>query len=168
MKEYSSERFWEDLRNGQFAKMVKESARGKTVQNPEHVYNIMKPLFAEKPDVERVFGIFLDGSNHVIAIEVLAQGSIGSSAVYPREVVKAILRHKATSLVLSHNHPSGDVKPSKQDIELTYRLMLAAAVIDAIVFDHIICGSEYMSMSSDGILDGLRRRVNRVMYEDSL
>jgi len=46
---------------------------------------------------------------------------------------------------------------------LTYRLMLAAAVIDAIVFDHIICGSEYMSMATDGILDGLQDRVNSVM-----
>ena len=99
------ERFWQDLKSGKFVSMVKESSKGQTVSNSREVYNITKPLFSQNPDVESLYCIFLDSKNRIIAIEKMFSGSINSSPVYPREIVKKVLSLGATALVVAHNHP---------------------------------------------------------------
>ena len=87
--------------------------------------------------------LFLDNKHRLIKYEQLFQGTIDSAAVYPREVVKAALRHNAAAVVLAHNHPSGVAEPSRADIDITARLKKALAMIDVRVLDHIIAGDGY-------------------------
>ena len=84
-------RFWEDLKSGKFASMVGESVKARSLSNASEVYNIVTPLFAEQDDVEVFYGIFLDAANHVLTIEKLSSGTLSSSPIYPREIVKKVL-----------------------------------------------------------------------------
>ena len=98
-----NESFWEDLRSGQFASMVREASRGQILQNSRDVYNIMKPLTAGHEDVETMYGIFLNSKNRMVGIEKLFSGSITGASVYPREIVKRMITLKANALILAHN-----------------------------------------------------------------
>eukprot|EP01037_Dinobryon_pediforme_P024262 gene24262-26005_t len=82
--------------------------------------------------------LFLDVKNCLIAAEELTRGTISHANVYPREVVKAALTHNASTLILAHNHPSGEVEPSKADLHLTKRLQQALALVDMTILDHIV------------------------------
>ena len=159
----SEKRFWEDLKSGKFVSMVKESSKGKAISSSKEVFNILKPLFAEEDDVEKMFFIFMDQKNRIISIENLFTGSIASSAVYPREVIKRILALKASGLVLGHNHPSGDAFPSREDKTITFRIIVAAASIDVQVHDHIIIGTGYYSMADEGLLHDIRGKINNFL-----
>lgn len=97
--------------------------------------------------------IFLNGRNQILAVEELFEGTLSTSAVYPREVIKRALRNKAAALVFVHNHPSGNNQPSKEDLKITTRLKEAASAIDVVVHDHIIIsGDDYYSFSDRGLL----------------
>lgn len=98
-----SSHFWEDLKTGRFASMVRESSKGKTVSNSKEVYNVLKPIFAKHDDIEVLYGIFLDVKNHIIDIQELSRGTLTAAAVYPREVIKKVIALKAAALVLAHN-----------------------------------------------------------------
>ncbi len=78
----NQDKFWDELKSGKFASMVKESAKGKTLKDSSEVYNILKPLFAKTDDVEQFFCIFLDTKNHVTAIEKLFSGSLKHKAYF--------------------------------------------------------------------------------------
>lgn len=98
--------FWEDLKSGKFAQMVKEESKGKEISSAVAAYHVLKPLFAEHDDVEALYCIFLDGQNHILAIEKVFSGTINCSTVFPREIVKRMLANKAGAVILAHNHPS--------------------------------------------------------------
>ena len=148
--------FWSDLKSGVFVSMVKETAKGEALNNPREVYNTLKPLFAEQDDVECLYGIFLNSKNRILAIDKLASGSIGSSVIYPREVVKMMLRHKAVSLILAHNHPSSNPDPSPEDRALTCRIYAALKAIDATLLDHMIVGDGYFSFADEGLIETIK------------
>jgi DNA repair protein RadC len=84
--------------------------------------------------------LFLDNRNRVIAYEELFRGTIGTTTVHPREVVKTALGYNAAALILAHNHPSGVTDPSQADRALTLRLKKALDLVDIRVLDHIIVG----------------------------
>jgi len=153
-----TETFWEDLKSGRFASMVKESSKGQSVNNSHEVYNIMKPMFAKNNDVEMIYCIFLDAKNKILAIEKMFSGSLTASAVYTRELAKRIIKIKASSFVLVHNHPSGDVNPSIEDKSITIKVGIAAASIDVSFHDHIIVGDGYHSMADSGWLKKVSSR----------
>ncbi|MFC1789360.1 RadC family protein, partial [Thermodesulfobacteriota bacterium] len=144
--------FWEDLKSGHFVSMVKETSQGQTLSNSQEVYNVMKPLFAENDDVETVYCIFLNAKNRILAIEKMFSGTISSSAIYPRELVKRIIALKSAAIVLTHNHPSGFVEPSPEDKAITVRMAIALASIDVTLHDHIIIGDGFHSMADSGWL----------------
>jgi DNA repair protein RadC len=160
--DYSST-FWEDLKSGHFVSMVKETSQGQTLSNSQEVYNVMKPLFAENDDVETVYCIFLNTKNRILAIEKMFSGTISSSAIYPRELVKRIIALKSSAIVLTHNHPSGFVEPSPEDKAITIRMAIAVASIDVTLHDHIIIGDGFYSMADKGMLKSVRSR-----YDDLL
>lgn len=98
-----------------------------------------------------VFGcLFLDAKHRIIKWTEMFFGTIDSTKVYPREVVKEALRVNAASVILAHNHPSGNSRPSRQDLELTRMLKDILLVIDVLVLDHIIVGDEVTSLSDKG------------------
>lgn len=84
--------------------------------------------------------LHLDNQHRLIGTEVLFRGTIDGCSIYPREVVKSVLRHNAAAVVFSHNHPSGVAEPSTADRTLTERLKSALAVIDVRVLNHFVVG----------------------------
>lgn len=84
--------------------------------------------------------LFLDRGNRLLADEVLSDGTVDHTPVYPREVVRRALANNATALILVHNHPSGDVQPSPADIKMTQHLKEACMKIDIQIHDHVIVG----------------------------
>lgn len=97
--------------------------------------------------------LFLDAQHRVIAVEELFRGTLAQTSVYPREVVKAALRHNAAALILAHNHPSGVAQPSQADELLTRSLSEALALVDVKVLDHfIVAGNQTLSFAERGLL----------------
>lgn len=86
--------------------------------------------------------LYLDHRNNLIEDEMVAEGTVDHAPVYPREVVRRALEVSASSMVLVHNHPSGDPTPSRADIEMTRRVVDAARALDLQVHDHIVVGCE--------------------------
>ncbi|MBC8196611.1 MAG: DNA repair protein RadC [Candidatus Marinimicrobia bacterium] len=97
--------------------------------------------------------IYLNGRNQILEIEQLFEGSLTSSAVYSREVIKGILQKDAASIILVHNHPSGNPNPSKEDQKITKKLIDACKSIDVTVHDHIIiAGNHHTSFVEQGLI----------------
>lgn len=125
---------------------------GEALTDPVLVTRFLKLRLAEE-EREQFLVIFLDQQHRVIETEVLFSGTIDSASIYPREVVKASLRHNAAAVILSHNHPSGVPNPSNADRVITKRLKDALALVDVRVLDHIIIGgSESVSFAQERIL----------------
>jgi DNA repair protein RadC len=97
--------------------------------------------------------LFLDSQNRMLALEELFRGTLSQTSVYPREVVLRALHHQAAAVVLSHNHPSGSVQPSRADEHLTQTLKAALALVDVRILDHIIVGQgQALSMAEQGLM----------------
>lgn len=95
---------------------------------------------------EKFCCLFLDNQHQLISKEVLWEGTINSSCVYPREVALKCLKHNAVSVIFAHNHPSGSNTASNADKQITKKLVNALALIDVKVLDHLIVGSNVLSM----------------------
>lgn len=112
--------------------------------SPEAVEAYLVAHFRHLP--HEVFAcLFLDTKNQLITMEELSQGTLDSASVYPREVLKAALKHNAAAVILVHNHPSGIAEASSSDIHLTQRLSKALSLVDIRVLDHFIVGEEVVS-----------------------
>jgi len=99
--------------------------------------------------------VYLDNQHRLLACETLFTGSIRSTEVHPREVVKAALRHNAAAVILAHNHPSGMAEPSQADRIITERVKTALALVDVHVLDHLIIGGlDVVSFAERGWLPG--------------
>ena len=97
----------------------------------------------------------LDTKNKIIKEEVVSVGSLSASIVHPRDTFKAAVRESAAAVIFIHNHPSGDIKPSQEDILLTKRLVQAGEVLGIQVLDHIIIGDgEHFSFRDRGMIGG--------------
>lgn len=104
---------------------------------------------------ERFSVICLDAQNRVIEMETIQEGIVNQAVVYPRKVLESALARRASAIILVHNHPSGNVKPSDADIRLTKIICDAAKVLDILVHDHLIVGgNEYFSFREGGLLAG--------------
>ena len=157
------DKFWEDLKSGLFASMVRETSKGQILSNSKEVYHVLKPLVAGHDDVEAVYGIFLTAKNQLLGIEKLFSGSLTGASVYPREVVKRVIELKASAVVLVHNHPSGCTEPSCEDKAITFRLTMALAAIDVVLHDHIIIGTGLYSMADAGVMATINSRVKKLL-----
>jgi len=105
--------------------------------------------------------LFMDAKNKVIAVETLFEGTLTASAVYPREVILAALRHHAAALIFAHNHPSGDPKPSPDDVSLTRQLICACRVMGITVHEHLIIGDDtYFSFADQGYIARMVREYD--------
>ncbi len=126
------------------------------LSNPNAVRDYLKLLLAKLPH-EVFVAVFLTAQNRVIAVDELFRGTLTQTSVYPREIVKRALAHNAASVILAHNHPSGEASPSHADRELTKTLAVALALIDVRVLDHfIVAPGATLSFAEQGLIDGLR------------
>jgi len=97
--------------------------------------------------------IFLNSQNEIIAEEIVQEGTVNQTVVYPRKVLELALKHKATGLILVHNHPSGNLTPSTADQELTRALVKASRALNLTVHDHLIIGRHgYFSLAEQNML----------------
>ena len=158
-------KFWEQLKSGHFTQMIRETAKGREISSPVEAYNIAKPLFAEKDDVESMYCIFLDGQNHILAIEKMFSGSLSCATVYPREIIKRVLDLKSAAVLMAHNHPSGNTSPSEADRAITRKMILSLAAIDVLLHDHIIVGDGYYSMSEDGWIQSIADKCRKFLAQ---
>ena len=121
---------------------------------PNEVLAYLDTLDITSADREVFVVLHLDTRNRVVAHETTSIGSQNASLVHPREVFKAAILKGATSIILAHNHPSGDPAPSKEDIDLTHRLAEAGGLMGIQVLDHVVVAppGESVSMKELGIV----------------
>ncbi|MCJ7801954.1 MAG: DNA repair protein RadC [Candidatus Marinimicrobia bacterium] len=122
------------------------------ITSSDEVLDYLKHNLRDKK--QEIFSvIYLNGRNEIIGMEELFQGTLTSSAVYPREVIKKVIKKNAAALILVHNHPSGNKEPSTEDITITKKLKEAVATIDVQIHDHlIIAGNYYYSFADNHLL----------------
>ncbi|MFV2046286.1 RadC family protein [Metabacillus sp. YM-086] len=134
-------------------KLVKESSllyKGRCVRSPEDGYQLLKQFLG---DVDREYFVVvcLDTKNQPTAINICHIGSLNASIVHPRECFKPAILSNAASILVGHNHPSGQASPSREDVEVTKRLVEAGKIIGIDVLDHIVLGDgEYVSLKEKG------------------
>jgi DNA repair protein RadC len=122
------------------------------LSGPAEVYAAFGPLME---DLHReVFRIaLLDAQNGLLRDRVISEGTLSASLVHPREVFKPAILESAASVILLHNHPSGDPTPSREDIRLTRQLVECAQLLDLRIHDHVIVGrGRYVSLVEQGII----------------
>jgi len=134
---------------------LKEKIIGKKIQlkSSKEVFDYLyQSMQKNRKEVFKV--MFLDGKNKLIDSENLFEGSLTSSAVYPREIIKKAIKHDAVSLIFVHNHPSGDPEPSPSDKDITKDLVLAGNIMQIKVLDHIVIGdNRYFSFADEGMIE---------------
>ena len=101
---------------------------------------------------ERFVVCFLNGQHQVLSTEVLFEGSLTTSAVYPREVITRVIELGSAAIVIAHNHPSGLTTPSSSDRAVTKKLQVALSAIDVQLLDHLIIGSDHYSFADNHLL----------------
>lgn len=107
--------------------------------------------------------IFLDSKNQVIAADTLSEGTLTASSVYPREVIQKALSHDAAALIFAHNHPSGDPKPSSEDVAITRQLVFACKTMGLVAHEHIVIGdNRYYSFADQGYIERMNREFDRM------
>ena len=123
-----------------------------TLTAPDEVKNYLRLTLAPK-DHEVFTLVFLDAQHRVIETEEMFRGTLTQISVYPREVVRASMKHNAASVILAHNHPSGSTTPSRVGEHLTQTLKAALALVDVRVLDHLIVTTgEMLSMAERGLI----------------
>ncbi len=109
------------------------------IRNAEDVFNYFREELENKKK-EYFYALLLDSKNKIIKKELVSIGTLDSSLVHPREIFKGAIKNSAASIILVHNHPSGDPEPSQQDIEVTKEIVKAGQVLNIKVLDHVIIG----------------------------
>lgn len=136
------------------------------VKEESHNYNISRDMSSPKnvaiflTNVLRInkspvenFGVLvLDVHNNLIASHILTKGTLNATMAKAREVFQVALLHNGCSVILFHNHPSGDAAPSKNDIEVTDEIEKAGEILEIPVLDHVVIGDTYYSFANNGLL----------------
>ena len=115
------------------------------ITSPKDVADIFIPLLRDELK-EKFILVCLNSANKIIRQETISVGNLNSSVVHPREIFKAAIENSSASVILIHNHPSGNPEPSNEDISITKKLVEAGKILDIPVFDHIIiAGNSFTS-----------------------
>ena len=136
-------------------RMVKESSffyENRKINSPGDAIELFRRFLSES-DREQFLVCCMDIKNQPTSINVVSIGTLNSSLVHPREVFKGAILGNSASIIVAHNHPSGDPTPSKEDINITMRLKEAGKIIGIDILDHVIIGeNEHISFKEKGIL----------------
>ena len=132
--------------------IAKRFRRGATLSSPGLVREYLRVTFATL-DHEVFCVLLLDTHHRLLSFQQMFRGTLDSAAVFPREVVKEVLKYNAGAVIFAHNHPSGLAEPSVADECITRRLKEALALIDVRVLDHlVVAGATFVSMAERGWL----------------
>ena len=120
--------------------------------SPEDVFNYFSPKISHL-NVEEFHVAILDTGNRLIKDHIVSRGILDATMVHPREVFSEVLKYPCAGIILVHNHPGGNIKPSDEDIRITRRLQEAGKILGIDVLDHVIIGTEeFCSLKSTGIM----------------
>ncbi len=129
---------------------VRQRKPSPQVREPGDVYTLMKKRLKDA-DREHFYALLLNTKNVVLAVELISIGSLNASIVHPREILKPAIVASAASILLVHNHPTGDPAPSNEDIEFTRRMAKCGKLIGIELLDHVIIGDGcYRSLKEAG------------------
>lgn len=137
-------------------KMVKESSRlykPRHINRPQDAAALIRDLLSDS-DREKIMAICLDSKNQPTCITTVSIGTLTSSTAHPREVFKTAITSNSAGIILAHNHPSGDLSPSRDDITTTERLKEAGDLLGIDLLDHLIIGQgdRYLSFREQGLM----------------
>lgn len=142
--------------------LKKKLIRKDVVNNSADLLDYLTHRFRDKKR-EYFAAVYLDAKNRVIDTEVLFEGTLTASSVYPREVVQAALGQHAAALIFAHNHPSGDPRPSQEDIVITRKLVFACEIMGIRTHEHLIIGdNQTFSFADQGYIAQMLREFNRI------
>ncbi len=117
----------------------------KKMTSPKEIADIFIPLLKDELK-EKFLVVCLNSANKIIKFEVISVGNLNSSVVHPREVFKVAIENNSASIILVHNHPSGNTEPSNEDISITKKIVESGKMLSIPVFDHIIvAGNDFTS-----------------------
>jgi len=122
------------------------------IRRPEDTLPVLEAELSEL-GYEKFIALALNTKNHVTAVLPVSSGSLNASIVHPRELFQRAILANCASLILAHNHPSGDPVPSPEDIALTRKLIEAGLLLDIPVLDHIVLGyGRFVSFKERGLI----------------
>jgi len=142
------EKIYEDkLKN---EKIIKDDTN--KITNKEILLNFLRNKIGYE-NVEKFYVIYLSSSNEVIAFEESSSGTLDRSSIYPREIYKRVIMENAKSIIIAHNHPSGNISPSKCDIDITNEIAKGLKNFGALLLEHIIITRDsYFSFLEEGLI----------------
>lgn len=135
-----------------YEKISEPAGQYRAVSDAKTVFEMFQHLRQETK--EHFVSIHLDIKSRVICLDEVAVGTLTNAVIHPREVYKTALLSSAASIIVVHNHPSGDPAPSQNDILITQQLEEAGELIGIKLLDHVIIGDTYLSMLGKGYLKG--------------
>lgn len=122
------------------------------VGNSRDVYKVLLPMFADL-NHEEFWIVLLNRANKITSKHLISKGGQAGTVADPKIIFNTVLQHQATSVILAHNHPSGNLKPSSADISLTTKLVAAGKLLDISVLDHlIVTDKDYYSFADEGLM----------------
>ena len=118
------------------------------IENSKDVYAVMADMLDEPQEIMKV--LCLNTRNELIGVTEVSRGTVNSSLVHPREIFRTAILSNATNIIMVHNHPSGDPKPSPEDKSVTKKLIHASEIIGIELLDHVIIGDTFYSFKEEG------------------
>ena len=137
---------------------ISEKIKKTPITNPEEIARVLQSVLKAEPKSEQMkehfWGVYLNSRNNIIKVELVTLGILNANIVHPRETYAPAIESRAGSLIIAHNHPSGDTEPSEDDIEVTQRLKEAGKILGVELIDHIIITKEkFYSFKDNKLLD---------------
>jgi DNA repair protein RadC len=134
-------------------KYGKKMSVGESVKSPETVNRFFRKLHAHEDIQEKFHVLCLDAKLNAVGWRTIAVGSVSEMHVHPRDIFQTAMMANASSIIMVHNHPSGEVSPSAEDINMTRRMIEAGTLLGIAILDHIIIGHDsYLSLKEGGYL----------------
>ena len=131
---------------------IKQTEDKHKITSSRDIIELLKPYYYNL-ETEHFYCVFLNRANKVLAIELISQGGMTATVVDQRVIFRKALLNKATCIILSHNHPSGNNQPSEQDIQLTKNMKNSGHILEIQILDHvIIAGNLHYSFADQGII----------------
>lgn len=139
----------EDLREAYSARFSMKM--GEVFTGSQQVADHLQAMLAGRTR-ETVVAIFLNARNAFIGSEICFEGTVSQALIFPREIVKVALLKNAAAIIVGHNHPSGQTRPSKDDQAITQKIKQACDLVDIPLLDHVIVGDGFFSFADNGLL----------------
>ncbi len=133
------------------------------ITNSKNAYTLLEPIL-KGLSKESFMVILLNSRNDVIDIKRVGNGTVNAASVYPREIIELVIRSTATGIILSHNHPSGNINPSPEDKRLTMNMFVVCELSGIAFHDHIIIGNDgFFSFADGGMLLSMKQQLTGMM-----